>query len=63
VLTLEEVAVTVLALVGIAYNAIYIAKHRADRPWFELYLLLYTLLVVIPQLIVCLYAFTHFQLD
>lgn len=62
-LTLEEVLVTVLALLGIAFNAVYVVRHRADRPWFELFLLLYTLLVMVPQLIVCLYAFTHFQLD
>lgn len=62
-LTLDEIVLTVLCIVGIFYNAFIVAIRSEKREWYGLYILCYALFVFTPMLIVALYALSHFMRD
>lgn len=64
-LTIEEIFVTVVAMLGVLYNsAMVIAQfERSDTKKFVMQVWLYALFVVAPQASVILYAFFQMRLD
>lgn len=62
-LTLDEIVLTVLCIVGIFYNAFIVATRNDKREWYGLYILCYALFVLVPMLVVTLYALSHFVRD
>lgn len=62
-LTYDEILVTVIALLGVGYNAIIFAERRGEGIRSSKRILLYAILVILPQLYVILYAFLQFAAD
>lgn len=61
--TINEMTLCLLVVLGTFYDGYHSAHRYNDKSWFQIYMPLYGLFVILPRLVVVLYAVTHMLRD